>query len=434
MSEKPRLKIPQRLEKKVEKRILELQRVPVIERILAKQKAEFPKELKYHTYDHVIDVLSEAVLFGMHDCLPDGDIELLAIAAAFHDAGYLKRRVQNEILGAEMAVEYLTAAGGYSERQCQLVHQMILDTAMVETPRGPRQLPTTRLSEYLLDADLGNFGRVDFFEKAELQRQETGQSEDIFYQKTLELLQAHTYHSSAARHLRGPGKVDTIARLQRRLMEMRHAGEQLSYFGVSLDRLGFLTQLPVLLNSSLNVRDIIRKTLGFLNDQVDAEASTLFLTVPESNEIEFWEMSGGAVSLSGQRLQGGTGIVGWAIDRNEPVLCPNASADPRFYGVIDSEQQFKTRDIICVPLCVRGVRVLGALQCLNSTDPAGFIRQDLLFVEHVARHVSLALENAELFKQLQLQHDRLAKIDKQRSQQVAIIAHEFRTPLNVIHS
>ena len=324
--------------------------------------------------------------------------------------------------------------GEYTQKECDLVHQMILDTALVETPVGPKQIATTPLSNYLLDADLANFGRRDFFERAEAQRKEISQSEDIFYQKTLELVQVHSFFTTAAKVLRNPQKNKNIAKLQRKLVAMRHAGEQLNYYGVSLDRLGFLTQLPVLINSSLVTREIIGRSLHLLNERLVCEASTIFLIVPETNEIEFWALKGGTAELSGQRLPGGTGIAGWVINNKQSVLTNDVANDPRFFKKVDADAGFITNAMICVPLLVRGDQVIGALQLLNPENESGFVHEDMLFAEHVGRHLALSLENAQLIEKLKKQHRELALLDKRRTELSGLIAHEFRTPINVIQS
>ena len=66
-------------------------------------------------------------------------------------------------------------------------------------------------------ADISNIGREDFFEKSELLRKEEGAGEEIFLQKTFELLNSHQWLTPAARRLRHDKKQENIRALAHRL-------------------------------------------------------------------------------------------------------------------------------------------------------------------------------------------------------------------------
>jgi len=187
---------------------------PVIREILITLKNELPRDLSYHSQEHTLDVLNEALLFASHDNLPSRDIELLEVAAAFHDSGFLDAKKDNEDIGAKRAVDALRKEGTYTEEEILLVKKAILDTRVVNN----RQVPTTRISPYLLDADMSNLGRVDFFEKGRLLQKELGMSsEDDFLKASLEIMNKHEWYSAAAKKLRAAGKEANITALQAKL-------------------------------------------------------------------------------------------------------------------------------------------------------------------------------------------------------------------------
>lgn len=188
--------------------------LPIVAEILAKLARELPPTLTYHSFAHTQDVVRDSVLFALIDDLPPRSIELLVIAAAMHDAGFLDQRSGNEPVGARFARDAMVACGGYSEDEVQLVEQMILDTAVVMHNGSPKQIPSTELSKYLLDADLGNFGRDDFFAKGELQRIESGDEIAPFRIKTLALISAHVWNTNAARNLRQVKRDENLGTLK----------------------------------------------------------------------------------------------------------------------------------------------------------------------------------------------------------------------------
>ena len=190
------------LEAEVIEKLEDFKSKKIISDILNQLKSGLSKTLYYHNFAHAEDVLHEALLFAIHDKLSDREIELLAIAVAYHDSGFLQTADEHEAIGAKFATEAMRADGGYSREEIDLVHQMILDTKVMRDANGIRLPPTSDLSRYLLDADLSNLGRVDFFERLELMRLELGSREPSFLRSTLHLIGSHEWYTDAARKLR----------------------------------------------------------------------------------------------------------------------------------------------------------------------------------------------------------------------------------------
>jgi hypothetical protein len=99
---------------------------------------------------------------------------------------------------------------------------MILDTALVPYNESFRQVPSTPLSRYLLDADLANFGRDDFFEKSELQRLELGDDAASFRRKTLLLIENHVWLTPAAEKLWADTKARNVEKLREQIAQDSH--------------------------------------------------------------------------------------------------------------------------------------------------------------------------------------------------------------------
>ena len=153
--------------------------------------------LYYHCPAHTKDVLRQTLELAAEDALDGRDALLLAIAAAFHDAGFLKQRPKNEPIGAKMAVEAMAQSGRFSLEERQLVEQMILDTQLVM--EGPAQIANSRLSPWLLDADLANLGRDDFWDQTKLLAKELNIDLQNMLPMTQALMKRHDWQSPRAR-------------------------------------------------------------------------------------------------------------------------------------------------------------------------------------------------------------------------------------------
>jgi len=192
-----------------------LKQLPAIKAALDLLRADLPTSLRYHAYAHTEDVLQEAVELAQADGLSAREVEIIAVAAAWHDVGFIWASKNNEPLAADAARRYLESNSGYSADEVVLIGQMILDTALMTYDSSFRQVPSRPLSCYLLDADLANFGRQDFFEKSELQRQELGVETAPFREKTLALVKNHSWLTPAAYARWQQQKEANIAALER---------------------------------------------------------------------------------------------------------------------------------------------------------------------------------------------------------------------------
>lgn len=204
--------------KDCEKIVRSYKDLPIIKRAFARLKAELPDNLYYHSAAHTEDVMSEAIRFAIEDGLPERDIDLIAVAGAYHDFGFIVRYTENEIYGAEFAALAMEQSGSYSPDDIDLVSQMILDTGLVETDKGLRSVATTRLSAYLIDADLSNLGRNDFIEKTELIAKERNLPIEQVYPAVYSLMHNHSWQTPAAK----------AGREQQKLQNMKYVADRLT--------------------------------------------------------------------------------------------------------------------------------------------------------------------------------------------------------------
>lgn len=203
---------------------------------------------------------------------------------------------------------------------------------------------------------------------------------------------------------------------------------------LSLEQLNFLVRLPMLLNSSLDVNRVIETAVHHLKAQLHAEAATVFLLNEQKTELTFWALDKQTTSeLKGKKMPADKGIVGSVIKSRQAIICNDVEKDPRFFKTIDSESKFVTRSMICSPIISSDGTILGAIQVLNKTQ-GNFQDSELLFLEQFSHQAALAIRNAQLYSQAQLQAQKLETLDRRKNEMITVLAHEFRTPLNLIQS
>jgi len=131
-------------------------------------------------------------------------------------------------------------------------------------------------------------------------------------------------------------------------------------------------------------------------DILNTEAGSLFLVEEETGDLVFRVVEGGALSLVGEHIPAGSGIVGAAAASGEPVISNEAEHDPLFYDDVDQETRFKTRSLLAVPLRLQDESI-GVLEVINKRDGSQFNTDDAALLTTFAAQASIAIQNASLY-------------------------------------
>jgi len=164
-------------------------------------KEKLSKKLVYHNYKHTFETAKISRTLGEEYNLSDEDMEILLLAAWFHDTGYLETYTGHEEKSVEIATAFLQQEA-YPEAQIQEVADCILATRS-------QQPAATLLQEILVDADMSNIGKENFFANAELLRVEWEIYLKKFFtdaewaQYQLDFLLSTTFRTQAAQRLFG---------------------------------------------------------------------------------------------------------------------------------------------------------------------------------------------------------------------------------------
>ena len=196
-----------------------------------------------------------------------------------------------------------------------------------------------------------------------------------------------------------------------------HLVEQSQRHNNVLQTLNLIAQT---ITSSLDIDEVIERTMTGINDLLEVEAGSLLLVDKNRHDIFFkMTLRGENKQITSHRLQLGEGIAGWVIHQNKPAISNNPDTDKRFSRKIDQAIGFSTKTVLCVPLMVQGAP-LGALEVLNKRmGPFNEADQELLM--SMAASLGIALQNANLYEEA-----------KERARRNEII-NQITTAINTAH-
>ena len=171
--------------------------------------------------------------------------------------------------------------------------------------------------------------------------------------------------------------------------------------GEEIRRLEALTSASTVVNSTLDLKQLLKLVMELAARTLRAEASSILLKDKATGDLLFDIATGEAADqVKTLRIPRGQGIAGAVAENGESLLVPDCSKDPRFFKAADEKTQFVTRNIIAVPLNARG-ETIGVVEVLNRLGDGTFSQADLRLLQALAHQSAVAIQNAQLFADLQ---------------------------------
>lgn len=166
-----------------------------------------------------------------------------------------------------------------------------------------------------------------------------------------------------------------------------------------IKQLSTLNTVGNLLISTLDQTVVRHMAMEAVTKLMRAETGSLLLVDRKAKELYFEVALGEKGSkLKEVRLSIGEGIAGWVAKHGKPLVIQDVLTDRRFQGSFDKKSKFKTRNMVCVPVKIKG-NVIGVLQAINSVG-GPFDREDLKLFQLFSNQVAIALDNARLYEEI----------------------------------
>lgn len=160
-----------------------------------------------------------------------------------------------------------------------------------------------------------------------------------------------------------------------------------------------------LASSTFDINKVLKYTMDMIRELMNVEAGSLLLL--ENAELEFAVAFNIKIkSMKKVRLKMGQGIAGYVAASGESIIVNDTEKSPHFFPVVDEVSGFNTRSALCVPMISQG-KVIGVIEVLNKIR-GDFDGNDKDLLQSIASSVSIALENARLYKEslMMAEHER----------------------------
>ncbi|CAL1264489.1 unnamed protein product [Larinioides sclopetarius] len=169
-----------------------------------------------------------------------------------------------------------------------------------------------------------------------------------------------------------------------------------------------LTVVKSIFQDMISMDTVILKIMMFARKLVSADRASLFLVDGRSSElyarifdVSSSENEDGNINDKKEvdlRFPMGKGIAGYVAMTGESLNIPDAYNDSRFNRSVDQRTGYNTRNLLCMPIFIRG-SVIGVVQMVNKSSGA-FTKSDEEDFATFAIYCGLALHHAKLYDKI----------------------------------
>jgi signal transduction histidine kinase len=217
--------------------------------------------------------------------------------------------------------------------------------------------------------------------------------------------------------------VETVARSDRALTE---GDDQLA-------QLRFLHDVARLATTARTWDELLETVVDGTRDALHADVSSLYLLDRDGAYLTLAATNGlDRYQIGRARVPFGEGITGRVAASRRPLVIPDVRSDPRFLWVRGIDQRRFVASMLSVPLTWHD-QIVGVLN-VQTEQPRRFSDADVAQLRAIADLLAGIVEKGRLQTEAEAQVEALKAIDEARTELIALVTHELRTPLAVVRA
>jgi signal transduction histidine kinase len=200
-----------------------------------------------------------------------------------------------------------------------------------------------------------------------------------------------------------------------------------------LDRLRFLHEVARLATTARTWDELLETVVDGTRDALHADVSSLYLLDRDGAYLTLAVTNGlDRFQIGRARVPYGEGVTGRVAASRQPLVIPDVKADPRFLWVRGIDQRRFIASMLSVPL-VWHDRTVGVLN-VQTERPRDFSADDVAQLGAIADLLAGIVEKGRQQQEAETRAAELKALDEARTELIALVTHELRTPLAVVRA
>jgi signal transduction histidine kinase len=200
-----------------------------------------------------------------------------------------------------------------------------------------------------------------------------------------------------------------------------------------LEPLRFLHEVARLATTARTWDELLETVVDGTRDVLHADVSSLYLLDRDGAYLTLAATNGlDRFQIGRARVPFGEGVTGRVAAERRPVVIPDVKADPRFLWVRGIDQRRFVASMLSVPLTWHD-QIVGVLN-VQTEQPRDFSDADVAQLGAVADLLAGIIEKGRQQTEAEARVEALKAIDVARSELIALVTHELRTPLAVVRA
>lgn len=186
----------------------------------------------------------------------------------------------------------------------------------------------------------------------------------------------------------------------------------------TITQLSLLFEATRLLNSTLDLSELLELILKIARTETHADRGSVFLVDQKAQQL--WSIVASGLDHQEIRIPIGRGVAGQVALSGKIINVEDAYSLEFFDGSYDKKFGYTTRSLMCMPIRHHDGQVVGVIQLLNKAGAAKFGSDDEEFLTKLSGHMAMALEKARLHREI---------VEKQRLEKEMALARQIQRGL-----
>ena len=200
-----------------------------------------------------------------------------------------------------------------------------------------------------------------------------------------------------------------------------------------LEQLRFLHHVARLATTARTWDELLKTVVDGTRDALHADVTSLYLLDRDGAYLTLAATTGlDRFQIGRARVPYGEGVTGRVAASREPLVIPDVGMDARFLWVRGLDQRRFVTSMLSVPLSWHD-QVVGVLN-IQTEQHRDFTPDDVAQLGAIADLLAGIVEKGRQQIEAEARVEALRAIDEARSELIALVTHELRTPLAVVRA